>query len=392
MSKFVLTRYLYIFDEVAISFITCLLKKKSLQECYYWLSELYYSGYIEQTWNLLWFVYYDFYYLGNQMFQIFINKKYVIYDLKSMMTIVKNLFRMEATSNIFITRQYHLHIKEIGHIFRGKKPAWIIDYPLRYQPLFRYINKKNYHYAVSCLPDNIDDELYDSIKIYFKLTEDEINSSKKHVNESQYFNKIHILWAIICSHIFPEYQINNQKKNTIYISCSDSEYNDIVHHNEEPIPLSKSGNSQIYNTLQIKRKYAIYTNCGGFHLMRDTFNDDNNINNIDIMKRIIWYQWEYYAYDCPLWKERFNMYDIIIDSDKNKITFHDDDELEIFYSQFGYYPDEQSSETMNKSIALNIHDNYTTGNTYVGNWTNWYNDIFTQKPIFDFDDDFKFQY
>ena len=38
MSKFVLTRYLYIFDEVAISFVSCLLKKKSLQECYYWLS------------------------------------------------------------------------------------------------------------------------------------------------------------------------------------------------------------------------------------------------------------------------------------------------------------------------------------------------------------------
>ena len=386
MSKFVLTRYLYIFDEVAISFVSCLLKKKSLQECYYWLSELYYSGYIEQSWNLLWFVYYDFYYIGNHKFQAFMNKKYAIYDLKSMMTIVKNLFRMEATSNVFITRQYHIHVKEIGHIFRGKKPAWIIEYPTRYHPLFRYIHKKNYHYAVSCLPDEVDDDLFESIKLYFKLTDKEINASKRHINDSQYTNKVHIIWAIICSYIFPEHQINNQTKNTIYISCSATEYNNIVNAHEDPIPLSKLGNSQIYKTLEMKRKYAIYTNCGGFHLMRDVFNDENNVNNTDIMKRIIWYHWEYYAYNCPLWNERFNMYDITIDSDKNKIVFQDDDDLELFYSQFGYDPDEQSSETIDKGLVLNIHGNSNTGNTCTGNWTNWYNDIFTQKPIFEFAD------
>ena len=142
----------------------------------------------------------------------------------------------------------------------------------------------------------------------------------------------------------------------------------------------------------MKRKYAIYTNCGGFHLMRDVFNDENNVNNTDIMKRIIWYHWEYYAYNCPLWNERFNMYDITIDSDKNKIVFQDDDDLELFYSQFGYDPDEQSSETIDKGLVLNIHGNSNTGNTFTGNWTNWYNDIFTQKPIFEFADDFKFQY
>ena len=45
MAKLILTRYLYIFDEVGLSFIICLLKKHSLDECYFWISELYLSGF-----------------------------------------------------------------------------------------------------------------------------------------------------------------------------------------------------------------------------------------------------------------------------------------------------------------------------------------------------------
>ena len=389
MSKFVLTRYLYIFDEVAISFISALLKKQTLHECYYWISELYYSGFVEQTWNLLWFVYYDFYYLTNPKFHLFICKKYDLYDFRSMMTVVKNMFRMTANSNVFITRQYCVHVNNIGHIFRGKKPMWLLNYPSKYHALFRYIDKKMYHYAVTSMPDKIEDDLFDSIKMYFKVSDKEIQSLKSRLDTCNYSNKVHIVWAIICFFLFPEKcdidaTTDKVKKSTIYIACSDSEYNKMKEIHEGPVPPSKHGNSQVYRTLEIKRKYAINTKCNGFELMRDIFhtNNDDTDNDCETMKKIIWYHWEFHAYQCPLWKERFDKYNITVDIDNHKIVFHDDDELESFYSQYGYYPDEETSDTLNK--GLKVDDD--------GDWSHWYNDLFINKPLFEFENNFKFKY
>ncbi len=388
MSKFVLTRYLYIFDEVAISFISTLLKKQSLHECYYWISELYYSGFESQTWDLLWFVYYDFYYLTNPKFHLFICKKYDLYDFRSMMTVVKNMFRMTANSNVFITRQYCIHVNNIGHIFRGKKPMWLLNYPSKYHALFRYIDKKMYHYAVTSMPDKIEDDLLDSIQLYFKVNDKEMQLLKTQLGNCNYTNKLHIVWAMICFFLFPENSNGNNKvkKSTIYIACSDSEYNEMVGIHKDPIPVSKYGNSQVCKTLEIKRKYAINSKCIGFELMRDVFHigndEDNDEDNHDIMEKIIWYHWEFYAYNCPMWKERFDKYNITVDVDNHKILFHDDDELELFYSQYGYCPDEETNDTLNKGLKMDV----------IGGWSDWYNDIFTDNSIFEFDTNFKFKY
>ena len=45
MAPYILTRFLYIKDEVELSLVSALLKKRNVQECYYWAFELYYSGF-----------------------------------------------------------------------------------------------------------------------------------------------------------------------------------------------------------------------------------------------------------------------------------------------------------------------------------------------------------
>ena len=57
----VLTRYLYHRDEVSHSLLTCLLLKPSFKEALFWASEIYYSGYHKDIWELLWKIYYDFF-------------------------------------------------------------------------------------------------------------------------------------------------------------------------------------------------------------------------------------------------------------------------------------------------------------------------------------------
>ena len=387
MSKVILTRYLYLFDEVGITFLTCMLKSQSLDECNFWISELYLSGFVEQSWELLWFVYYDFYYIMNPQFQSFLHKKSVEGDLKSVLTVVKNLLKMKSSSEVFMTRQYNNCVKDITHIFKGKKPNWLMTLPVQYHGIFRFIDKKLYHFAVSSLPDVVDADLFKAIQIYFQLSDEQSMSFQNEFlpqpsadtadttdTTDQYKNMIHKLWAIICLLIFNRDYLTSKKK--MYISCSDSEYNDIMKIHNDPIPLSKYNNPQIYRTLQHKRLYSINPICSSFHLLRE------NVENINKCYRE---HWEFYAYLCPLWNDRFQKYDITIDSDKKKIVFHDDDELEDFYSQYGYEPDEQSYETENKRV-VHMPEN---------NWKTWYDSLFTsteKNPIYEFKEDFRFKY
>lgn len=373
MSKLVLTQNLYIFDEVGISFISSLLNHQSIDECYFWISELYHSGFHKQTWDLAWFVFYDFYFVLNPSFEVFLSKKYLANDFKSLITVVKNLFRMVHCSQVFITRQYCMNVKEITHVFKGKKPLWLANFPSKYHTLFRFIDKKMYHLAITCLPESIEEDLFLSIQTYFKATDSQICYIKERFYENKYANPLHKICAVICMFIFnPTHDYENIKQK-IYIGCSDTEYDEIIQSSDQPIPLNIHNIPQIYKTLEFKRKYAIHCNCSGFNLMRDMFPD---------IKQVIWYQWEFYAYDCPLWNERFNKYDITLNEDKHMITFNNDDDIELFYSQFGYEPDEQNIETQNKGLLLCQNNN----------WKGWYNNIFTEPSIYDFKEDFKFTY
>ena len=389
MSKLILTRFLYIYDEVGFSFITTLLKKQSLTECYFWISELFLSGFEKKTWELLWFIYYDFYYIYNPQFIRFIFKKHKSGNLRDLLTVVKNLFTFRSSSEIFITRQYNMAINNITHIFRGKKPNWLITaIPLHYHALFRFIDKKLYHFAVSSLPKTVEPDLFDAIQIYFNLGNTQIEELKKNyygdsgtgtdVDNGEYYdNNHHKIWAIICLLIFNPDYIKSKKK--MFIGIHNSDYNNIIKIHNDPIPLDPSSSSsldyvQIRKTLPNKCLYSIHPLSSSFSSMRD---EQDNISEC------YWYHWEYYAYHSPIWKERFDEYNITIDDDCRKISFNDDDELEDFYEQYGYEPDEQSSETQNKLF----------GCLPKNNWKKWIEDVFSNhKCIYDFENDFKFYY
>jgi len=371
MSKVILTRYLYIFDEVALAFIESILKKTSINECYFWISELYLSGFHKQSWELLWFIYFDFYFIDCPYFTTFLHKKNKEDSFQAILTIVKNLFKLTSSSQIFITRQYNSQIKQIDYIFRGKKPNWLKnDYPNKFHGIFRFLDKKLFHYAVSSLPEEVDDSLWESIKKYYKL---DINHTSllQELYNCPYDNPIHKIWSIICLLEFNKEFILKKKK--MYISISNSEFEEINNIHKDPIPLSKYNNPQIYKTLSIKRLFSIPTTISAFYLTREHV---ENINNL------IWYHWEYYAYMSPIWKERFDKYKIKVNHEEEKIIFEDDDELEEFYSQWGYEPDEQSQETINKRM-FQVEEN---------NWKKWYNNIFHIKSIYELPEDFRFSY
>jgi hypothetical protein len=64
--------------------------------------------------------------------------------------------------------------------------------------------------------------------------------------------------------------------------------------------------------------------------------------------------WLYYASFTPLWEERINQYNGIIDYDKKEVKFEDDDDFENFYELYGYDVDEQPFEVFDKISHTSI--------------------------------------
>ena len=97
----------------------------------------------------------------------------------------------------------------------------------------------------------------------------------------------------------------------------------------------------IYKTLDFKRIYKINNLIGSFKLIRNEFNKENLnfINNY----------WELYSFNTPIWNKRFINYNAKLDN--YKIKFDSDDNLENFYSKYGYEPDEKTKEIQYKSIG-----------------------------------------
>jgi hypothetical protein len=60
--------------------------------------------------------------------------------------------------------------------------------------------------------------------------------------------------------------------------------------------------------------------------------------------------WEYYCWDCPLWRERAEKCNGRINHETRRIDF-DDDDMDAFYDFYGYEPDEQRVNVQAFSIG-----------------------------------------
>ena len=265
------TRYLYNADEVVLTLIECLLKQNSLNECYYWIYEYYKTGYVEESWKLLYKIYYDFYMLKNPKMEDKINNKYLKWKEKKKISMSYYLKRVKDDRKLFV----------INSCFDEK-----ITLNNNYD--------NTYHYLLAKLIDKF--KITPKKKVYYKMV------MKKEI----------------------EFVVDTDK------SCkNDGKQEDV---------------SYVYKTLGKQRIYGISTNIGCFKLERER----KDLNHC------FWYHWEYYAYKSPIWKERFDKYKIKVSDKKQLIEFEDDDELEKFYEEYGYEPDEQSEEIQQKSsIEIN---------------------------------------
>ena len=353
---YTLTRFLYPLDEVELSFIHCLLNKANLQECYFWIFEIHFSGF--DVFPFLWKVYLDFYKELNPLnledYIIKKNEEAVKDDvdiiIKSIASIVRNLFKAVPSPNTFFLRQYFaIYNDDENHKNMNNKDE---DDNTNYKA--QLLN--------AIVSGDFEKVCYSLYRLEF-LDNDIISLLSPSVKKSNfwvYSNTVHYLLALCIMN-------NNMKKNndkninnkTIFVVPTEADLKMIKDINEMPIPYSKYGLPQIYNTLKIKRLFGISNKIGCFNLKRYSLFEQieegsSDDNYIDFLTEI-WNHWEYYAMRSPLWLSRLPK-ECSIDHLKREIVFPspdadaDDDEIkEQFYELYGYELDEQSKEVMDMS-------------------------------------------
>ena len=373
---FQLSRYLYIVDEVRLSFITCLITKRCLKECIFWITEYYYSGYHEDTWFLLGKVYLDFYASLYPKLEKFIIQKYKGWkddrNIVDVLSVVNNLFTKKPDNHVFLLRQYmlcpDLYASKIN---RGRRPGWLKKYNSAYYPLLLSLYKEqweNVAYYLRLIADDKLDDLYSTIVYYYKqefginirYNEEELTTKWHNLisvfpHESSADLKHHIILATIIHLRTPE---DNIGKKALFIAPK-----------RELIEMSSDWDKpckKVHNTLREKLIYEIDDTIGCFKLERD---------KVDDIKTAILMNWDYYMHTTPLWKTRIETYKGNPDHENKQLYFDNDGDKEAFYEKYAYYPDEISEKYYNNIIKI-IKKRICKG----------------EKWIITFPDDFSFKY
>tara|TARA_Y100000780_G_C13693891_1_gene420612 strand:+ start:3712 stop:4995 length:1284 start_codon:yes stop_codon:yes gene_type:complete len=386
-------------------------KDYQFERIIFWLSELYYSGFIDLIWSTFICIYYDYYYITYPYFEKIIIKKNKDYtstnDEKQKIIILISLFKNLYSKHIekyddYNCNYYDRHIvriisrnkdektqelKEWYSVFKGRKSKLVQNYcddnelsqkVNREKELIKFIqsidkNQKKHIYLMYSLyyDENKDYKiwLFDKLlKFYISICDvesDKYISRKRKVFEicddkdvllSIFIALINDIIVIMENKKKKNKQTNTnintqQKRKNIFTLCTNKEV-------EYFIETNNTQNIQTWDILREKQKYKICDEISVFYLQRDIFEDDE-------MKDNIYYKWEYFTKQCPLWEYRVKKHKGYYDLKRETIRFkediyidgyEDDVNQQEFYDLYGLEPDEQPIKNLNNILLIESID------------------------------------
>jgi hypothetical protein len=352
------TRYLYEKEEVQLSLMMCILNKKD-EEAVFWAYELFYSGLSFELTELLWSIYYDFYAVLNPNFEKYLTTKLKTHLQKETLKLGEEKIIAMIINN-FIIRPFSLDVFLLRMFLKNFEfdKDYIANYKFNYEyiiakkELLKLLDDENYLLLASFILDDIEDshliDTLDTIIVYY-IKKGLVLDREKIQNEFKLFLKkdcqnirVKLLSKLI---YFKALLLNKKLGKNVYIHIDEEEvvmYETIHSDLTEKTDGTKHANLPAYKILPIAALYPIdnYNYLSLFKLKRE---------ETDI-KNAYYDNWLYHAAFCPFWRERIMKYDGEIDMQNKKIIFKNDDDLEAFYEEFNYEPDEQKKEVQNKSI------------------------------------------
>ena len=371
---FTYTSHLYEKEEVRKSLQTAIIKNNTTSSCdfneiLFWAFEYYTSGYEEELFEFVFQIFYDFFAIQNPKLESYIKKKYNNWkkqknkhddeSLCLVIMILKNLTRRNINAYSFIAR--HFFEKQKNKQSKLSAPSEIEPPQETHTSYYEFLStiknqdlKNLFHsietfnvqniiyYLVQCKNTNT---VYTGLIKYYgsknRIAKKQALKTKdilETINEHPYKNINHVIITIILHMKAKEENININKlykKNTIkeldYIKNT-----------------FFTSTKLIRNTLNEKRHYDVDPVIG-YNLPRFSvplYENDTLMNYI--------YHWEYYAYESPLWKARIESCHGKPNKKTRTIEFPSEHDEYKFYENYDYNHDEQSFETQNKSVSIEM--------------------------------------
>jgi hypothetical protein len=344
-ANFQFTRYLYEKEEVKITLLTSILNKK-IEESLFWAYELFYSGFTDELTEFFWKIYYDFYATMNPSFEKFL-LTHLSFSLKNddkgVASIVNNFIVRPHTTDVFILQQI---VKQYDFETCNQDAEEIInlmdaeDY-LMIAYLILNASEQSY------LP-----EIYTNMIEFFEKVGLDIDI-KKETNIFKKMEKIPFIISnkriLLLSRMMHYFTVLKKKKlgKKLFVCVEEDEINKY-----KTMELVKP----VWKTLPTLDLLNIDSNnyLSLFHLKREKNDIVNAYRN----------NWCYHASSTPLWQERIINHDGIIDYENKTILFNNDGDMERFYQNYGFEPDEQKKEIQEKAIK-NIKQERTCLQFYI---------------------------
>ena len=373
MAHFIFTRYLYEKEEVGYSFVLSILNKKE-EEAKFWASELYYSGFELELYELIWIIFINFYAVLNLKFENYLlkNIKKCIEEnkeeekIKHLYLIIKNIiirpYNLDIFSLIVLNEDFDLEeetLENKKHLeeYLTEKPDFL-QMAKFLLPFVENLEKKNSGTdKTSETPENTLKKVVEFFKEKvdpkkMQKIESDWNKNIENLNLLGFYYSKELLLLIRILYLYSNYHNLKMGKNLIIISTSEEMNKEINANKTLEIQINETLENENHNQkidqprkiFKMARRFKINENINGIYKLK------RNKIKISIQSALLDH-WLYYASFSPIWKNRIEEYNGEILHEKKKINFENIDDEEDFYQLFQYEPDEQSKECQEKSIC-----------------------------------------
>lgn len=329
-----LTRALYPKDEVELSLLLALLKRRPLQECLFWVAELVYSGF--DVTQLLLSIYFDFY---AQLNPDLLGKLVVVLrdlvtrgDVEGIVKIIKAMRSRRSTDNVFSLRLAE-PITKIK-IYRGRVPNWLSAYEPRMRPFARGVKEVDWVQILKAL------ELRHSEPRVFAEVADSVLRScgKRSVQNDMeicggvYNDEYHIVLAMLVRGFTED---SSLVKKRVMIKPTRDELDFIEQLNRTyALDVRERYDSGYDVSLFHQRRYPIDPDVNAFQTNRCAM----GVSVAEFVSDIAM-KWAVYCSETPFWQHVFRRANATGVSDTGELVFasgDQDDQIELFSGQYEY--------------------------------------------------------
>ena len=320
-SNIILTRYLYLKDEVVLHLISDILDKK--ESAIYWACELFHSGFKVELFEMIWKIYYNFFASLNPSYESYLQKKEIIIfngsETKHIASIVKDLILRDYNMDVLLLKTYN-------DVFEMNEK----------ENLEKWIENEDF-VSISIYICNQKSET--SLDIYKKAID--IFGKRMNVYKSKWLNDYEK--RIDANTNVDEHTILIAKIMGLFMKSKRKEKKKYTLLDKEDVAHLENGaylNMRAWNVLRHARIPRNRGECFAFFARSGKY-----IISEKVFKEIIpnkW-QWLYHASFSPIWLERIQQHMGYVDYENKNVCFADTDEEleEAFCKYYDYEPDEQ---------------------------------------------------